>query len=155
MKISILWAAILALGACQSRADIINNGLFQHYAVSASDVAGSGYIRFYGPTNDDYNAIFTGWAITGSSADYLAPENNYPAYDSIEALDLEDVAGASEQTRPAFSAAVGDAYTLLLSYVENPVCIGDANNPVCGDPGVDIKPTVSSNYSSGNNSHSP
>jgi hypothetical protein len=151
MKTSILWAVILALAACQGQATIfsISNDLFEHYAVSASDVVGSGYIRFYGPTNEDYYAVFTGWFITQPSAQDLVSEGGYPAYDSIGALDLEGTARASDQIQPDLAVIAEDSYTLLLAYAITPVCIGDAHSAICGDPGKDIQVTVSSTVMSG------
>jgi hypothetical protein len=148
MKISMLWAVMLAVISGPSRATVIplSSTLFD-YTVSASDVVGSGYIRFYGPTNQDYSSIFTSWFVAGSNAGDPLSDTGYPAYDSIEALNLGGAAGASDVERPTFIPPVGDAYTLLLAYVDNPICVGDANNPICAEPGVDIKMTLSSTAS--------
>jgi hypothetical protein len=151
MKTSILWAVILAVVAPQGEATVFSssNDLFEHYAVSASQVVGSGYIRFYGPTNEDYNSVFTGWFVTQPSSQDLVSEDGYPAYDSIEALDLEGTARASDQIQPDLAVIAEDSYTLLLAYAINPVCIGDANSAACSDPGKDISVTVSSTVMSG------
>lgn len=151
MKTSILWAVILALLAGQSQATVfsISKGLFEHYAVSASDVVGSGYIRFYGPTNDDYSAVFTGWLITDSAGGDPILDSGYPAYDSIEALDLEGKARAFDQIQPDLAAIEEDSYTLLLAYAITPICIGDSHSAICSDPGKDIKVTVSSTVMNG------
>jgi hypothetical protein len=155
MKTYIFWAAMLALATGQSRADLISNGLFEHYAVSASEVVGSGYIRLYGPTNDDYSAIFTGWLITAPTVKDPVSEDHYPAYDSIEALNLGGAGGHSDVVQPTVVAAPGDAYTLLFAYVNSTVCIGDTDNPICRTPGMDIPVTVSSTVLSGSDGTSP
>lgn len=151
MKTRILWAVILALVAGQGQATIVSNstGLFDHYAVSASDVVGSGYIRFYGRTNQDYNAIFTGWFIAEPGGQDLVTEGGYPAYDSLEALDLQGTARASDQVQPELAVMAEDSYTLLLDFAINPVCIGDENSAACSDPGKDIPVTLSSRIKAG------
>jgi hypothetical protein len=157
MKTSIFCAVILALAAAQGQATVFSSSkdLFGHYAVSASDVVGSGYLRFYGPTNEDYIAIFTGWFIAEPGAQDLASEGGYPAYDSIGALDLGGTARASDQIQPDLAVLAEDSYTLLLAYAINPVCIGDTHSAVCGDPGKDIQVTVSSTVMSGGSSDTP
>ena len=84
---------------------------------------------FYGPTNDDYNAVFTGWLVTETTpGDPILSDSGYPAYDSIEALDLERKAGTYDEIRPELAATEEDAYTLLLSYAVNPICVGDVHS---------------------------
>jgi hypothetical protein len=149
MRIFLLWAAMLIVLAGPSRATVISlsSALFD-YMVSASDVVGSGYIRFYGPTNQDYSAIFTGWAITGPRGDDPLSDAGYPAYNSFESLNLGGAKGPGI-VEPTLFAPAGDAYILQLNYVGNAVCIGDQNNPICADPGIDVPITLSTTFPSG------
>jgi hypothetical protein len=152
MRTFILGALLLALMAEQSGANLVTNELFEHFTISASDVVGSGYIRFYGAANEDHNSVFSGWFNTGSTTEDPFSENSYPAYDTLETLNLKS-SGEADESQLIIADPVGPAYTLLFDFVNTSVCVGDANNPVCADPGIDIPITVSTTLS--NDSASP
>jgi hypothetical protein len=154
MRNFLLGAVLLALMAEQSEANLVSNDLFEHFTISASDVIGSGYIRFYGAANEDHNSVFSGWFNTGSSTDDPFPENSYPAYDTLETLNLK-LTGEADESQLIVADPVGPAYTLLFDFVDTSVCIGDPNNPVCADPGIDIPITVSTTLANENGSPNP
>lgn len=154
MRIFLIGAVLVALMAERSEANLVSNELFEHFAISASDIVGSGYIRFYGAANEDHNSVFSGWFNTGASTEDPFSENSYPAYDTLETLNLKST-GEPDESQLIVADPVGPAYTLLFDFVNTSVCVGDANNPVCADPGIDIPITVSSTVTLSGESSAP